>query len=335
MTGSTPASTCLLQSELDTPLTHLARKIGWQNAGRAWLRSAAAVEALASRIDDLGLSCAFRSRRSIYLPGNVLDAEGLHREFEARRKIGFRSKLMDRRAVKEALGFSVAAALVTYGNAEADPVQLLSGVWRHFRAEGGKLVSGFEAAHIDESRTRVRLTSADGRILTARHVVLCTGYEILAAYRPKGFKIISTWALATKPQARKLWKGRELLWEAADPYLYMRTTSDGRVITGGADEDFADEAKRDALIGTKAKIIARQAKHYFPGIDFTPDFAWTGNFGASPTGLPAIGLLPGFKRSYSVLGFGGNGITFSMLAAHIVSRTIMGVNDPDAHIFDS
>ena len=38
MAGSTPASTALLQSELDMPLVALQRKIGVSNAGRVWLR---------------------------------------------------------------------------------------------------------------------------------------------------------------------------------------------------------------------------------------------------------------------------------------------------------
>src|SRR5690349_23182980 len=40
--GSTPASTALLQFEIDSPLTLLTRKIGRDRAVRAWLRSATA-----------------------------------------------------------------------------------------------------------------------------------------------------------------------------------------------------------------------------------------------------------------------------------------------------
>ena len=39
-----------------------------------------------------------------------------------------------------------------------------------------------------------------------------------------------------------------MIWEAADPYLYLRTTADGRVVAGGEDAPFADAAQRDALI---------------------------------------------------------------------------------------
>ena len=59
MSGSTPASTSLLQFELDTPLIELSRKIGKSDAARAWWRSAQAVRALQERIDDLHIRVRF------------------------------------------------------------------------------------------------------------------------------------------------------------------------------------------------------------------------------------------------------------------------------------
>jgi len=46
LTGSTVASTALLQWEIDLPLTALARGIGLAEARRAYLRSRSAVDAL-------------------------------------------------------------------------------------------------------------------------------------------------------------------------------------------------------------------------------------------------------------------------------------------------
>jgi glycine/D-amino acid oxidase-like deaminating enzyme len=45
-----------------------------------------------------------------------------------------------------------------------------------------------------------------------------------------------------------------MIWEASDPYLYLRTTPDGRIICGGEDEDFSDEAARDRLLGRKPRL---------------------------------------------------------------------------------
>lgn len=96
MAGSTPASTALLQSELDTPLLELERKIGKSEAARVWWRSADAVQALRNRIEDLKIDCDYRPRSTLYLPGNVLGVDELKRECQARQKLGLRSTFIGR-----------------------------------------------------------------------------------------------------------------------------------------------------------------------------------------------------------------------------------------------
>ena len=48
---------------------------------------------------------------------------------------------------------------------------------------------------------------------------------------------------------------------------------------------------------------------------------------------PIIGRLPGKRRLYTVLGCGGNGITFSMLAAQLIRALVLGEQDRDAELF--
>lgn len=38
-------------------------------------------------------------------------------------------------------------------------------------------------------------------------------------------------------------------------------------------------------------------------------------------------------RCFAVLGYGGNGITFSAIAAQIIQRAVIGMPDPDADLF--
>jgi glycine/D-amino acid oxidase-like deaminating enzyme len=49
--------------------------------------------------------------------------------------------------------------------------------------------------------------------------------------------------------------------------------------------------------------------------------------------MPTIGAVPGYPKCYAVLGFGGNGITFSMLAANLITAAILGKRVPEAKLF--
>ena len=331
--GSTPASTALLQFEIDQPLIHLAQKVGHERAVRAYWRSATAVGFLRGRISDLGLRCGFRERQSVYLPGNALNVAELRREAAARAEVGLRSRFIGADELRALTAIEKPGAVLSSGAGEVDPAALVAGLWRSALTRGARIHAPTEVVDIDPGRAHVTLATADGYAVRAKHAVFATGYELVKLVKPQAHKVISTWAMATASQPARLWPSRCLIWEAADPYLYLRTTRDGRVIVGGEDEEFADDEKRDALIPKKIAAIRRKVGKLLPRLDTKPEFTWAGCFGSSATGLPAIGAIPGAARCFAVLGYGGNGITFSVIAAQVIQRAILGLPDPDADLF--
>jgi glycine/D-amino acid oxidase-like deaminating enzyme len=331
--GSTPASTALVEYEIDTPLTHLARKIGATKASRAWQRSHLALHALTARTRALGISCNMGRRDNLYLAGNLLGATALREEAEARRAIGIETAFLQRDEVERRFSIRNRAALLAYGDAALDPRRLTGGYLRAAVARGAVLYAPVDVADIETSAGGVTAAIADGPTIRAEHIIFCCGYELPASVPHGKHQVLSTYAIATSPQRSRLWPGEVFIWEASDPYLYMRTTADGRIICGGEDEEFSDAEKRDALIDRKAATIGRKLNHLFPQLDTTPEFAWAGAFGSTETGLPSIGAIPGKPRCWAVLGFGGNGITYSRIAADIISAALTGKKDPDADLY--
>lgn len=331
--GSTAASTALLQFELDAPLVRLSRRIGKRAAKEAWLCSHWAVNELRTCARQLGIRCLLATRPSLYLAGDVLDARGLRREVLARQRIGLPSELLERRALQRHFGIDRAAAILSHGNAEADPVALAAGFLGAAIRAGARLHAPHEVSEVHATRRGITLTTSDGLEIGARQIVICTGYELPKIVPTAKHRVISTWAFATRVQRDTPWPERALVWEASEPYLYARTTPDGRVLCGGEDEEFADETRRDSLIAAKtAKLRSKLAK-LFPRLDTRAAFAWTGNFGTSTTGTPSFGAIPGHPNCFAVLGYGGNGITFSMLAATMIARAARGRPDPVSRIF--
>ena len=333
LTGSTPASTALLQFEIDTPLIHLQRRIGARAAERAWLRSYGALRDLAGLIQRERIRCDATARPSVYLAGNVLNATDLQREGRARRRAGLPAEYLTRTTLRSSFGFSRSAALVSAGNLAVDPVSLTAALLRSACRSGMRLLAPYELTGLQPGRGRVLAGTRQGLQIDAKHVVLCTGYELPKIVPAEGHSIASTWAIATRPQSRRLWPQQALVWEASDPYLYLRTTADGRIICGGEDAEFVDEQRRDALLPSKAQTLTHKLRKLLLGVDSRAAFRWTGCFGQSDTGLPSIGAIPGYPRCHAVLGFGGNGITFSMLAAQLLRAAIVGRRDADAALF--
>jgi glycine/D-amino acid oxidase-like deaminating enzyme len=333
LAGSTSASTALLQHELDTPLTQLSRAIGSSAAESVWRRSRLVVAALAERTRRLGIDAELAPRDALYLAGDVLDASGMAREARARQRVGFEVELLDRRQLRARYGIARSAALLGFGDFVADPRKLAAGYLRAAVRRRAKIFAPVDVVDVQEHPRHVLATTSQGLTIRARHAVFATGYEVAKGVKTKGHEVRSTWVLATRPQRRKLWPTECMIWEASDPYLYLRTTTDGRVLCGGGDEPFSDAERRDAASPRKIALLQRQLQALMPALDATPDYSWAGTFGSSELGTPLIGRLPGKRRTYAVLGCGGNGITFSMLAAQLIRGLIRGDGDPDEKLF--
>ncbi len=331
--GSSTASTALVQYEIDTPLIKLARKIGQKNAERAWRRSRLAVDAIAARLRELDVP-DIAARDSLYLAGDVLDRDGLMREHEARRAAGLASRFLERRELRERFGIHRYSALLGYGNLAIDPRKATLALLNAAAAVNTRIFCPVDIVDIVAKRNGVTATAANGRRIHCRHLVFATGYELPKRVPAKGHQIVSTWAIATVPQKRRLWPEQCMIWESSDPYLYLRTTPDGRILCGGEDEEFSNEAERDALLPRKTAALRRKLGKLIRDADTTVEFAWTGSFGTSGTGLPTIGQIPRMPNCWVALGYGGNGTTYSRIAADVISNALGGRTDADADLYD-
>jgi glycine/D-amino acid oxidase-like deaminating enzyme len=321
--GSTAASTSMLLWEIDRPLTQLADTYGFERASRAYLASLRAVVGLRALVLELGLSCEMRERNSLYLAAGGSSKE-LLREHEFRRRAGLPGEFLNHARLLDLFGIARAGAILSPGAADADPMQLARGLLGTAVARGARLFNG-EAVGFDAGPRSVGVQLNNGREIEARSVVLATGYVMPAVIHSALHTVSSSWAIATTPQHERIWKGGALIWENTKNYLYAKTTSAGRIIIGGEDSDqIIEPDARDGLIPEKAGVLARKLAALWPPANLDIEFRWSGTFDNTSDGLPLIGPVPGAKGIYAAYGYGGNGITFSFLAAQLIGDLIAG-----------
>jgi glycine/D-amino acid oxidase-like deaminating enzyme len=333
--GSTAASTAMIQFELDTPLRELADKIGGRRAARAYRRSLRAVDDLRSFAQAENIRCDWRDRDALYLAGDELGFRALREEAKARRRAGLPSEFVESGDVQLKYGIERTGAILSQGAAELNPAKLCAGALNAARRRGCRIYAEQEVVGVKRSSKGVQLTTAaDGEVLCSK-AIFATGYETADGLPKSSFEITSSWAIATKPiDPKNLWPSRCLIWEASDPYLYLRTTADHRVVAGGLDSKLNNARRRDDAIPSKARQLLVDLNKLLPGRDFELEYAWGGAFAESPTGLPIFTQIDDFPGCMAVLGCGGNGITFSMIAAQIVEGWVTARPDVDATLFD-
>lgn len=335
-TGSTAASTSMLQYEIDEPLTSLAGMIGQHDAQRAYLECARGIKLVENATIAVGDNCGFRYSPSLQIAVKSSDIDIMKVEYKARADAGFDVVWLSRSQLNKTWGVDGFGAILSGLGASIDPYALAIAALNKVVELGGSVFDRTEVTSHETTRDSVRLTTNRGASVTAGWSVYATGYEVKALLPDLKIKLNTTFAFVSEPvpNLEKIYPEGVLFWEFADPYLYGRSTDDGRFLIGGADEQYRDPVRRRRAMPAKQRRLERSAQRRLPNLSLETAFSWAGTFAETPDGLAYIGSHHLQPRTQFALGFGGNGITYSALAAQYIATAITGEGqEPDAPIF--
>lgn len=322
--GSTSASTALLQYEIDTHAIDLARRYDQSSALLAYqscLQAISQIESLANAVGDVDYS----NCESLYYASNCVDHSRLSDEYSWRERHGFPVRWLSRSALKDEYELTAPAAILSTVAARVDPYRLASRLLRRMQRQGTRVFDRTVVKTMTTTDRTVQLTTENGMSIKAKHAVIASGYEAQSWLRQRVAQNRSSYAYISDPVGKEDlgWLANTLLWESSRPYLYLRSTGDGRLLVGGEDDDHDIPARRDRLVDRKAAILQRKVSRMFPELQAKPAFAWGGTFAETSDGLPLFGQHPQYgPRVLFALAYGGNGITYSMLGAGLLRAQI-------------
>lgn len=334
--GSSMASTALLQYEIDVQLQHLAHKIGEEKAARAYQLCLKSIDDLKSVLNECETNAEFEYKSSVYLASSSKDAKDLISETKIRQKHNLPAKLLDKNEVRRMYGVDYEAGIYVDKAAQLNTYQATVGILKYLiKTYNLPVYSRTTITRIHRNDDdSFKVETEKGFTISAKRIICAAGFEAANFLPKKVMNLISTFALMSAPVPKELlWSETSLLWETASPYFYMRTTNDNRIIMGGEDVKFKNAAGRDAYLNKKIEILSKKFREMFPHIPFYVDYKWCGTFGTTKDGLPYIGEFPDKKNFYFALGYGGNGITFSVIAAQILADVLSGKENKDLEIF--
>jgi len=323
--GSTGASTSLLLYELDTPLIELEKLIGWEDAREVYRMGVGAIRKLEELVSSLGDDCGFCRRESVYLCSKDGDFPNLRREFEARKRADLRVDLLGREELRTLFGFDRAGAIASHDAAEVDPYRLTQKLIERAISQGLRLFAHCELTGMRSLSKGVIARTSSGPSIRAKKIIYATGYEAASTIGGKLAEQQVTYAAVSEPvKSLEGWWKRAVIWETARPYLYLRTTADDRAMIGGLDDREHGSIGDEKHLRRKAGELKREFEQLFPDIPFVIDAAWAGVFDTTPDGMPYIGKHQKFPGAMFALGYGGNGLTFAVIAAEIIGEGCVG-----------
>lgn len=333
--GSSAASTALLQYEIDTHLSDLAKRFGENDAVLAYQACADAIpslQSIASEVRDVD----FSPMQSLYYASHPAHLAGMRDELALRRKHAFKVRWLEAPALHRTYRLSAPGAILSQLGARIDPYRMACRLLNRLNKRGSAVFDRTTVDHMSISSRGVVLRTGQGVELKARHVVFAAGYASQLWLKQPVARNRSSYAFITDPlQKAQLGKlANTMVWESARPYLYMRSTGEGRLLVGGEDDSVDIPARRDGLVRKKARRLAAKVGGIMPHLELRPAYAWAGTFAETRDGLPFFGPHAQYgPRVQFAMAYGGNGISYSMAGAPLIRAWIERRHHPLAELF--
>ncbi|HEX6916131.1 MAG TPA: FAD-dependent oxidoreductase [Chitinophagaceae bacterium] len=322
--GTTGGTTAHLNTFVDTTYDKIETDFGENNAQLVFQATSEAIEMVRRNVRDYQIDCGFRNRDGYVFSQNPGQTKSLQTIVEACRRAGmqidYTSEIPVPVPFEKAVKFS--------GQADIHPAQYIYGIAEAYENAGGYLVQNCRLNSY-ESKGLVEVKTSLG-IIRSRKLVFAThippGINLLhfrcAPYR--SYAIAARLSDNNYPDA--------LVYDMFDPYHYYRTAEvNGKqyLIAGGEDHKTGHNDNTEFCF---AKLDSYISRYY--DVD-SVDFKWSSEFFEPADGLPYIGHLPGFEENvYVATGFSGNGITWSHVAARLLSDLITTGYSAWTRLFD-
>lgn len=248
--GSTSATTSMLQYEIDVPLHQLIDLIGEKAAVESYWACYKSIDDLKKIVQQVKSDCGFKKKESLYFAALKKDVGWLKKEFEARKKIGMPVKWLEADEIykKFHIKHSYGGILSEQGGS-IDAFKLAHDILAYNHEKGLKIFDKTDIKKVTYKLNGVSVQTEHGTTITAKKLIYCNGFESTEIIKDKFVKLLSTYAIVGERfEDDQSHINDTLFWNTAEPYMYMRTTDDNRLLIGGEDEDFVNAKKRDSLL---------------------------------------------------------------------------------------
>lgn len=322
--GATGMTTAFITKVVDTSLQDLVKLFGTRKTKLVWESGQEAIETLERIILEEAIGCEFM-RCSLQVFANSSDQKKeLETEHSQAKKLGFTTHLRARRS----LPFPNNGVWEIPHQAKFHPTKFLAELSKRTQDYGAKIFDRTEALEI-KGKGPFRVDTSKGTV-SAHDVVIAT-YAPLnnpkKTFMKKGMYTSYVFEVSVPKGILK----EGLYQNLENPYHYLRLDAKGkrdRLIIGGEDH------RQELPMSSRKSFAALEEylKEILPGAKYEITRAWAGPILEPSDGLPLIGQLKPHK--YVATAFSGNGMTYSTIAAHIITDGIFNRKNAWASVYD-
>jgi gamma-glutamylputrescine oxidase len=315
--GASGRSSGFITPPSELGLFELRRRFGDADARILWDAAQGGCDAIAERIDRWQIECGHLSADSFYVASDGRGAGPVQAEHDARRDLGYESRLYDESAVTSAIGGRGFGRGVRFGRTFAiNSFDYVRGLSARLADLGVRIFEDSTVTSVtgEEVRTREGLVRAGTVFFCLDHAASEVRTAKRDVYHAQTFLAVS------EPLDETLHRsvfpdGPLMVWDTDLIYQYFRPTADRRLLVGGGllSRTYAPERRADAA---PVEHLLRYVRSRFPQLSqLRFEATWPGLIGVTKDLLPLAGKIEGTSRHYAALCSAG--LPWSSLAARV------------------
>lgn len=323
--GTTGGTTAHLNTFMDTPYNSMQKKFGEKDARLVAQSIRDGLGLIHNNVEKFKINCGYKKQPGYLFSQNPDQTKELEDIYNASRECGVKVEWSE--SIPLPLPFE--KSIIFPGQASFHPGRYLVALAKEFESAGGIILNNCRVTTVDEGEFHTIQTSRGGfkskDFIYATHIP--PGVNLLhfrcAPYR--------SYVLTVKLSNREDYPDA-LVYDMHDPYHYYRTQEiDGELyfIAGGEDHKTGHLENSENCF----RKLHSHLLQYFPIKEIVNN--WSSQYFEPADGLPYIGRLPGDgEHMFVATGYGGNGMTYSAVAALTLTGMIMDGHSNYEEIFD-
>lgn len=322
--GTTGGTTAHLNSFFDASYYQVKKSFGKEALSLLASAAGKALDLYRTNIETHAIDCGYAQKDGYLFSQTPEQSEALEKIFEASLEAGVDVSRTDR--IPLSLPFE--KAIVYREQAQIHPSQYVLALARVFEENGGILLQDCSVEDVVEAEGRVTVATSKGGVQAT--------YLVYATHIPQGINFLHFRCAPYRSYAMAVQlKGacpEDLSYDMAEPYHYYRTAEiqgEKFLIGGGEDHKTGHVDNTEACF---SKLEAHLRKNF--EVDRVHR-KWSSQYFQPADGLPYIGLMPGSQGNILVAtGYGGNGMTYSHVAALLLTDLIHHKENAHAALFN-
>lgn len=328
--GITAFTTAHLFSFVDTYLQDIAKHFGDEGArliGQAHLNAISQIEALARQYE---VDCEYKRLRGYLFTEKSEEINKVREEGEWMTRAGMATQFFEMPDIPVStvsLPIPAKAAVVVENQGRFHPTKYVVGMAEKLAAQGCQFF-GNTIVEKYEDGDKATITTEKGTI-TADAVILAT--HIPFGLHVADFEVFAYNSYVIAFRMPEALIEDALYWDTEDPYHYLRLEQDETgwlLIVGGEDHKTGQEEDTEARY-TALEQYARQRFNVGEVV-----YRWSSEWYEPADGVAYIGRNPGGKNVYIATGYSGNGMTYGVIAANVITNLILAREYPYTDLFN-